>query len=159
MAQAQPNNKLAEAKTYLASLLIAEEQEEREFPMPPLENNNINNNMAILVPGGLSDAQSPLARRAHYITAEEEGQNQEQEPPMPPLESSSGDEREDDGDAAETPRPIMARVRVMTDQQSRALETLRFLAGPRRPWLQEELLEEDVLFRDARLVLKKISEC
>lgn len=105
MAQAQPTNKLAEAKTYLASLLIAEEQEEREFPMPPLE-------------------------------------------------SSSGDEREDDAD--EAPLPLMERVRVMADQQARALETLRFLAGPRRPWSQEELLEEeDRVIRDAELAFKK----
>lgn len=97
-------------------------------------------------------AQSPFDRRAHYITAEE-GQKQEKEFPMPPLESSSGDEREDD--AGEAPLPIMERVRVMTDQQARALETPRFLAGPRRPWLQEELLEEDRVMRDAELAFKK----
>lgn len=99
-------------------------------------------------------AQSPFDRRAHYITAEE-GQKQEKDFPMPPLESSSGDEREDGADAGEAPLPIMERVRVMTDQQARALETLRFLAGPRRPWLQEELLEEDRVIRDAELAFKK----
>jgi hypothetical protein len=97
-------------------------------------------------------AQSPFDRRAHYITAEE-GQKQEKDFPMPPLESSSGDEREDG--AGEAPLPIMERVRVMTDQQARALETLRFLAGPRRPWLQEELLEEDRVIRDVELAFKK----
>jgi hypothetical protein len=69
-------------------------------------------------------AQSPFDRRAHYITAEE-GQKQEKDFPMPPLESSSGDEREDG--AGEAPLPIMERVRVMTDQQARALETQRLL--------------------------------
>jgi hypothetical protein len=71
-------------------------------------------------------AQSPFDRRAHYITAEE-GQKQEKDFPMPPLESSSGDEREDGADAGEAPLPIMERVRVMTDQQARALETQRLL--------------------------------
>lgn len=70
-------------------------------------------------------AQSPFDRRAHYITAEE-GQKQEKEFPMPPLESSSGDEREDD-DAGEAPRPLMARVRVLADQQAWALEVQRLL--------------------------------
>jgi hypothetical protein len=36
----QPKPDTAKAKTYLASLLIAEEQEEREFPMPPLESSS-----------------------------------------------------------------------------------------------------------------------
>jgi len=73
-------------------------------------------------------------------------EQEEREFPMPPLEGSSGDEREDDDDDADdAPRPLMARVRVMADQQAWALVLLRDaeLAFKKRLETQQRVPEEE----------------
>jgi hypothetical protein len=72
-------------------------------------------------------------------------EQEEREFPMPPLEGSSGDEREDDDDADDAPRPLMARVRVMADQQAWALVLLRDaeLAFKKRLETQQRVPEEE----------------